>query len=100
VKQRSVAYAPAAGDDLDWIYDAIAGASSPVVASRYEQRIRAFCDRLGYGSERGTLRDDLRPGLRTVGFERRITIAFAIEDHRVVILRIFYGGRDWEEDFR
>jgi toxin ParE1/3/4 len=51
-------------------------------------------------SERGRRRDDIRPGLRIIGFERRVTVAFAVEEERVVILRIFYGGRDWEVDWR
>jgi plasmid stabilization system protein ParE len=24
-----------------------------------------------------------------------VTVAYAVEDERVVILRLFYGGRDW-----
>jgi plasmid stabilization system protein ParE len=44
-------------------------------------------------------RDDIRPGLRVVGFERRATIAFRVEDDRVTILRIFHGGRDWQGSF-
>jgi toxin ParE1/3/4 len=46
------------------------------------------------------MRDDIRPGLRIVGFERRVTIAFSVDDGRVTILRVFYGGRDWENAFR
>lgn len=76
----------------------MAPASGSVVASRYKQRIREFCDRLEYGAERGILRDDLRPGLRIIGFERRVTVASAVEEDRVAILRIFYGGRDWQPD--
>ena len=45
---------------------------------------------------RGTRRDDIRLGLRTIGFERRATIAFRIVGREVVIVRIFYGGRDFE----
>ena len=45
---------------------------------------------------RGTMRDDLRPGLRTTAWRRRVTIAFAVEDTAVVIVGIFYGGRDFE----
>jgi toxin ParE1/3/4 len=30
-----------------------------------------------------------------IGFERRVTVAFTVEDERVVILRLFYGGQDW-----
>jgi toxin ParE1/3/4 len=99
MKQRHVVYTVEAADDLEWIYDTIAEASGPVTASRYEQRIRDFCDRLEFGAERGTLRDDLRPGLRIIGFERRVPIAFLLEGDRVVVLRSFYGGRDWETDF-
>ncbi|WP_306127169.1 hypothetical protein [Roseitalea sp. MMSF_3516] len=44
-------------------------------------------------------RDDLLPGLRIVGFERRITIAFTIDDDTVTFLRFFYGGQDWEDAF-
>ena len=45
---------------------------------------------------RGMARDDLRPGLRVVGFRRRVTIAFAITEETVEILGIYYGGRDYE----
>ncbi|CAA2159767.1 hypothetical protein MBRA_04950 [Methylobacterium brachiatum] len=100
MRRRSITYAPAAGDDLDWIYDTVAKASTPVIASGFEQSIRNLCQRLEYGAERGSLHSDLRPGLRTIGFARRLTVAFTVEKHRVVILRIFYGGRDWEMDFR
>ncbi|WP_342105857.1 type II toxin-antitoxin system RelE/ParE family toxin [Methylobacterium sp. SI9] len=96
--RRRLTYAPAAADDLDWIYDTIAAVTTPAVASGYEQKIREACQRLEFGAERGTLHDDLRPGLRSIGFDRRVTIAFMVEDDRVVILRIFYGGRDWAQD--
>ena len=38
-------------------------------------------------------------GLRIVGFERRVTVAFAVGEDIVTILRVFYGGRDWESTF-
>lgn len=98
MKQRAVIYAAKAGDDLDWIYETVADASSPFTADRYDQRIRAFCENLDYGSERGSRRDDLRQGLRIIGFERRVTVAFIVEPHQVVILRVFYGGANWEEE--
>lgn len=98
MKRRAVIYALEAGGDLDRIYDIIAEASSAITADRYDQRIRAFCERLEYGSERGTRRDDVRQELRIIGFERRVTIAFIVESERVVILRVFYGGADWQDD--
>ena len=54
---------------------------------------------LAIGSERGHRRDDIRPGLRILGFERRLTLAFVVTDDQVTILRIFGAGRDWEQGF-
>lgn len=98
MKHRVVIYMPEAGDDLDWIYDTITRASSVNAANRYDERIRAFCERLEFGSERGTLRNDVLPGLRVIGFERSASVAFVVEADQVVILRIFYGGANWERD--
>lgn len=61
----------------------------------YIERVEQFISGFEVGPERGTRRDDVRPGLRTVGFERRLTVAFVVRE-QVTILRIFYGGRDWE----
>jgi toxin ParE1/3/4 len=49
--------------------------------------------------ERGTRRDDLAPGVRTIGFERRVTIAFRVLEDAVEILAVAYAGRDFEVDF-
>jgi plasmid stabilization system protein ParE len=49
--------------------------------------------------DRGTRRDDLCPGLRVMGFERRVLIAFQINSGSVAILRILYGGRSVELAF-
>ena len=45
--------------------------------------------------ERGTKRDDLGLGLRTVGFHRRALILFEIDRtaRRVVIHGVYYAGR-------
>ena len=75
---------------LDWIAER-AGAD---VALGYAERVEAFCEGLAFASERGHRRDDLRPGLRVVGFERRIAVAFVVSDDDVTILRLYYGGRD------
>jgi plasmid stabilization system protein ParE len=96
VKERRVGFAPEAESDLEALYDLIADAAAPEVARRYLERLEAFCSGMAHAAERGHRRDDIRPGLRIVGFERRVTIAFTIDDDRVTILRLFYGGRDWE----
>ena len=40
----------------------------------------------------------MRPGLRAIGFDKRVTVAFIVETERVVVLRIFYGGVDWVDE--
>ena len=68
-------------------------------AGDYISRIEAACMALATFPERGTKRDDLEPGIRTIGFERRATIAFRVEDNTVRIVRVFYAGRDYEAHF-
>ena len=92
--EREVLFSPEAADDLLNIYDYIAERASRQTALGYVERIEAFCNRLGFASERGTKRDDLRPGLRIIGFERRVTIAFHVEPRSVIVDRAFYAGRD------
>jgi toxin ParE1/3/4 len=99
VKRREVVLSLEARADLRWIYDTIALTAGRITAMRYIERIEAHCRGFDYASERGTRRDTLRPGLRAVGFERRVTIAFTVEADKVVIFRIFYGGFNWEDEF-
>ena len=93
---REVIFAPEAEDDLLQIYDFIADRSNPDRAYGYAERIRSYCLAFDAFPERGSRRDELRPGLRVVGFERRVTIAFHVTPELVIIDRILYGGRDVE----
>jgi toxin ParE1/3/4 len=58
-----------------------------------------LCNGLSTFPLRGTQRDDLLR-LRVTGFERRVTIAFVVTADAVLIEGIFYGGRDFEAEFR
>jgi len=91
---RRVVFSPEAQTDLLHLYNHIASDSGPDRALAYTERIAAHCMGFADFPERGTQRDDLRPGLRTTGFARRITIAFHIMVDTVTIDRILYGGRD------
>ena len=97
MEENSVFFAPEAENELLEIYDWIAAAASADVAYGYVTRIEEFCERLSTGALRGQARDDVRPGLRIIGFERRVAVAFRRDAGQVVILRVFYGGRNWEE---
>jgi toxin ParE1/3/4 len=92
----AVVFDRAAQDDLDDLFEWIADRSSVATAKRYTDRLRDYCLRFDAAPERGTRRDDLRPGVRIVGFERRVTVLFTVTDSNVVILRLFYGGQDFE----
>lgn len=96
---HSVVYSPEALRDLKAIFNYVADQASARVADAYVQRITAFCTSLRTFPNRGTLRSDVRPGLRTIGFERRVTVAFEITDQAVLILHVLYGGRDLDEAF-
>lgn len=89
-----VVFAPEALNDLRLLYDRIADASAPERAFAWVEALRQHL--LGFADfpERGTRRDAIRPGLRTTGYRRRVTIAFVVTGAEVVVLRVLYGGRD------
>jgi toxin ParE1/3/4 len=93
---RGVVYAPEADEDLLQLYKYIAEHSGPERARGYVARIEAYCMRLAQFPERGSRRDDLRPGLWISGFERQASIAFHVTAATVFIDRVLYGGRDLE----
>lgn len=93
-----VAFSPDARIDLQDLYRYIAEHSGADRALGYIERIEKTCANLGEFPERGSPRDYVRPGLRVLGFERRAVIAFSIEKDRVTILRILYGGREFESN--
>jgi len=78
------------------LYDWIAERSGNQVALDYVERLESYCNGFEISSQRGRRREDIRPGLRITGFERRVTIAFLVEPDTVIILRLYYGGQDWE----
>jgi plasmid stabilization system protein ParE len=92
----AVELSPEALEQLAELYRYIAHAKSVDVATRYTDSIIEFCDELASNPSRGRRRDDIRPGLRTVGFRRRVLIAFAVVNGTVTVLAIYYGGRDHE----
>jgi toxin ParE1/3/4 len=97
---REIYFRRKAEADLFALYEFIASNAGLTVAGDYIDRIEAACTALAIFPERGTRRDDLLPGLRTIGFERRVTIAFRVLKTRVEIVTIAYGGRDFEGEFR
>jgi toxin ParE1/3/4 len=100
MKRYSVSFRPAVEADLFGLYRHIAKEAGIDVAWTYVERLEADCIALATFPQRGAKRDDISPGLRTMGFERRATIVFQVKKSEVVIVRIFYGGRDYERIMR
>jgi toxin ParE1/3/4 len=90
-----IVFRPLAELDLLHLFDFIAQESGAQVADEYIDRIEAACLALERFPMRGTKRDDISPGLRILGFERRAPIAFRVGRGEVAILRVLYGGRDY-----
>lgn len=91
---HKIEFSPEALRDLIDLYDYIALRDGAERAIRYIDRIEHCCRNLEVFPDRGTRREDLRPGLRILGFERRAVIAFQITEETVIILRVLYGGRN------
>ena len=95
-----VIFSPRAEAQLVKLHKDIGDRSAPTIGERYATAIYQYC--LGFSTfpHRGTRRDDIRPSLRTVGYRRRVTIAFEVEADTVVIHGVYYGGQDYEADLR
>jgi toxin ParE1/3/4 len=79
--------------DLARIGDWVAANAGADMALAYLDRIETACAGLAEFPHRGTPRDDLGPGVRTISFEKRATIAYRIEAGGVLILGVFHAGR-------
>ena len=80
--------------ELEQLYEEIAERASPAVAWNFVSGIRDHCLGLSTFPQRGTERVEIMPGLRIIGYRRAVSIVFAIDGERVLILGIFYAGRN------
>ncbi|MGX7004083.1 type II toxin-antitoxin system RelE/ParE family toxin [Caballeronia sp. KNU42] len=96
MKSFGVKFAPEALEQLDSLEQYIAEAASSTVAAGYIDAIVSYCESLQSFPNRGTQRDDIRPGLRITNYRGRTVIAFAVEADQPTILGVFYGGQDYE----
>jgi toxin ParE1/3/4 len=101
MQHLDVEFRPTAVAELAAIFDYVLEISRSLqIARGFTLRIRERCERIGHAPYGGRPRDDLAPGLRTAPFERSAVIAYVIENDRVLITNIFYGGRDYEALYR
>lgn len=91
-----VVFSPEAQEQLAELYRYIAEAASPDVAARYTEAIVSYCESLRTFPHRGTMRDDIRPGLGITHYKKRSVIAFYVDAETVSIIGVFYGGQNYE----
>jgi toxin ParE1/3/4 len=97
---HKLVFRPAAQADIKALYDYIAEHGGRERAGAYINRIEKACRDLTTFPERGTVRNDLHPGIRIIGFERRTSIAFLVEGDTVRILRLLHGGQSFPDDWQ
>lgn len=97
IQRLAVVLSEAAIADLEAIAAYILeSGGSESVANGFVDRIRERCRNIGNAPRGGRLREDIRPGLRTVPFEHSAVVAYVIQGDSVFVTNVFYGGRDFE----
>ena len=92
-----VIFSPEAEEQLITLYNYIASASTPDIAAQYTEAIVSYCESLYSFPIRGTVRDDVRHGLRITNYKKRTVIAFEVgtKTRQVSIIGLFHGGQDY-----
>lgn len=96
---HTVIFSEAAEKDVSELLDYIVSAAGAQIAHRYVDELIDYCAGFQTFPLRGTDLYHIYPGLRTVGYHRRATIAFRVTMDTVTIVRIFHGGRNVQFEF-
>jgi len=92
-----IRFHPRVSRDLDAIAQWILQYAGPDVAARRLAEIEAAIAMLRDTPHKGSLRDEIAPGLRAIPAGRKAVIAFVVDDDagEVLIYAVTYGGADW-----
>ena len=92
-----IRFHPLFARDLDAIAHWIIDYAGPEAAARKLSEIEAAIATLTTAPRKGSLRDEIVPGLRAIPAGRKAVIAFAVDDDagEVLIYAVSYGGADW-----
>jgi toxin ParE1/3/4 len=69
------------------------------IAEAYVSRVESACCRLADFPNRGTPRFNVSKGLRSITFERRVIIAYRVENCAVHVVRLIDAARDFGRAF-
>ncbi|MCL6708758.1 type II toxin-antitoxin system RelE/ParE family toxin [Pseudomonas sp. R2.Fl] len=90
-----VEFAPEAIIDFQDLYDYLLPRAGEHHARNYVADIYRYCLSLESFPVRG-LAHAKRPGLRTLGYRRRATIAYRVRENTITVVRLFHRGRKVE----
>ena len=92
-----IRFHPLVARDLDAIAHWIVDYAGPDAAARKLSEIEAAIATLKTMPNKGSLRDEITPGLRAIPAGRKAVIAFVVDDEagEVLIYAVTYGGADW-----
>jgi plasmid stabilization system protein ParE len=95
MKRRTIVVSESARQNLRQLTIWLSQRASNKIAHRYVARIQERITQLEYGAERGTVRNT-RSGLRLIGILPNVNLAFTVSNDTVYVLRVIYGGQDWQ----
>jgi toxin ParE1/3/4 len=101
MRQLPVVFRQGATNDLDGIFDYLLEQGASIrVARGFVGRIEAQCERIGNVPAGYPARPELGQDIRVAPFEHSAVIVYRPTDAVVEILRIYYGGRNYQEIMR
>ncbi len=88
---------PAVAEDLQSIAEMIANYAGPEAANRRLAEIENVVLDLADTPHKGSLRDEIAPGLRAIPAGRKAVIAFTVDDESqtVFVHIVGYAGSNW-----
>lgn len=92
-----IRFHPLVARDLDSIARWILDYAGPDIAARKLAEIEEAIATLRDTPHKGSIRDEIAPGLRAIPAGRKAVIAFVVDDEaaEVLISAVTYGGANW-----
>ncbi|MFC3568022.1 type II toxin-antitoxin system RelE/ParE family toxin [Paracoccus simplex] len=84
-------------NDLEWIAGWIADYAGESAAAAKLAEIEAVIRGLSDVPHKGSLRDEIAPGLRAIPAGRKGVVVFKVDDgmREILVYAVTYGGADW-----